>query len=198
MIDVSKLLRSLTKNEQPWEIRSGRSEEMSKSLRSLTKNERMSESLIFLRNNSFAHFWAKNERFDGKSNERIPSSVLKCPGDSGPRCDAGQWGQQSQPQRVSSLRHRRTGQRRLRGARYCQQGSHRLTAAVYDSSDQSHKLTRVHSSSWAIEVLFSLVSRAIYVLSQLRNEQFPHQNRNVTRKPTYSRYGNILPLLFPL
>ena len=48
---VSKLLRSLRGNEQPWAIRSGRSEEMSdvsESLISLTKNERMSESLIFL------------------------------------------------------------------------------------------------------------------------------------------------------
>ena len=51
MSDVSESLRSLTKNEQPWAIRSGRSEEMSdvsESLISLTKNERMSESLIFL------------------------------------------------------------------------------------------------------------------------------------------------------
>ena len=48
--DVSESLISLTKNERPWVIRSGRSEEMSdvsKSLILLTKNERMSESLIF-------------------------------------------------------------------------------------------------------------------------------------------------------
>ena len=48
MSDVSKLLISLTKNERPWAIRSGRSEEMSdvsESLISLTKNERMSDSL---------------------------------------------------------------------------------------------------------------------------------------------------------
>ena len=37
---------------------------MSKSLRSLTKNR------------SFAHFWAKNERFARKTNERIPSPAL--------------------------------------------------------------------------------------------------------------------------
>ena len=51
MSDVSESLISLTKNERPWAIRSGRSEEMSdvsESLISLTKNERMSESLIFL------------------------------------------------------------------------------------------------------------------------------------------------------
>ena len=51
MSNVSESLISLTKNEQPWAIRSGRSEEMSdvsESLISLTKNERMSESLIFL------------------------------------------------------------------------------------------------------------------------------------------------------
>ena len=51
MSDVSALLISLTKNEQPWAICSGHAEEMSdvsKSLISLTKNERMSESLIFL------------------------------------------------------------------------------------------------------------------------------------------------------
>ena len=50
MSNVSELLISLTKNERPWAIRSGRSEEMSdvsKSLISLTKNERMSELLIF-------------------------------------------------------------------------------------------------------------------------------------------------------
>ena len=48
MSDVSESLISLTKNEQPWVIRSSRSEEMSdvsKSLISLTKNERMSEVL---------------------------------------------------------------------------------------------------------------------------------------------------------
>ena len=43
---------------------------VSKSLRLLTKNEGMSELLVFC---SFAHFWAKNERFARKTNERIPS-----------------------------------------------------------------------------------------------------------------------------
>ena len=45
MSNVSKLLILLTKNEQPWAIHSGHSEEMSdvsKSLISLTKNEQMS------------------------------------------------------------------------------------------------------------------------------------------------------------
>ena len=43
MSDVSESLISLTKNERPWAIRSGRSEEMSdvsESFISLTKNER--------------------------------------------------------------------------------------------------------------------------------------------------------------
>ena len=46
--DVSESLRSLTKNERPWAIRSGRSEEMSnvsKLLISLRGNEQMSDSL---------------------------------------------------------------------------------------------------------------------------------------------------------
>ena len=84
MSDVSESLRLLTKNEQPWAIRSGRSEEMSdvsESLISLTKNEPMSKLLIFLSelliflskslifwaNRSFAHFWTKNERFAQKT-----------------------------------------------------------------------------------------------------------------------------------
>ena len=48
MSDVSESLISLTKNERPWAIRSGRSEEMSdvsESLILLTKNERMGDSL---------------------------------------------------------------------------------------------------------------------------------------------------------
>ena len=48
MSNVSESLRSLTKNEQPWAICSGRSEEMSdvsELLILLTKNERMSDSL---------------------------------------------------------------------------------------------------------------------------------------------------------
>ena len=44
---------------------------MSESLTSLTKNEPMSELLIFLER--IAHFWAKNERFVKKTDERIPS-----------------------------------------------------------------------------------------------------------------------------
>ena len=49
---------------------------MSKSLRSLTKNEQMSETIVFLSESlirSFAHFWAKNERFAQKTDEQIPS-----------------------------------------------------------------------------------------------------------------------------
>ena len=50
---------------------------VSEMLRSLTKNERVSESLIFFANRLFArlfaHFWAKNEWFAQKTDERIPS-----------------------------------------------------------------------------------------------------------------------------
>ena len=51
MSNVSESLFSLIKNEQPWAIRSGRSEEISdvsKSLILLTKNEQRIEWLIFL------------------------------------------------------------------------------------------------------------------------------------------------------
>ena len=50
------------KNERPWAIHSGRSEEMSdvsKSLISLTKNERMSESLIFFSESLIRSFFDK-------------------------------------------------------------------------------------------------------------------------------------------
>ena len=60
---MSDLLRSLNKNERPWANPSGRSR----------KNERISESLFFWANPSFAHFFAKNEWFAQKTNERIPS-----------------------------------------------------------------------------------------------------------------------------
>ena len=52
MSDVSETIRSLTKNERPRAIYSGRSEEMSDRERIAQvahQNERMSESLIFLR-----------------------------------------------------------------------------------------------------------------------------------------------------
>ena len=48
MSDVSKSLRSLTKNEQFTHIAPRKWAIVSESLRSLTKNEQMSESLIFL------------------------------------------------------------------------------------------------------------------------------------------------------
>ena len=88
--DVSKLLRSLTKYErceriaqvahQKWATKSN-------SLRSLRGNVRlwancsgcspkMSQWVncsFFWANRPFAHFWAKNERFARKSDERIPS-----------------------------------------------------------------------------------------------------------------------------
>ena len=62
--DVSESLRSLTKNERPWAIRSGRSEEMSdvsELLILLTKNERMSESLIFLSESLIRSFLGKKQ-----------------------------------------------------------------------------------------------------------------------------------------
>ena len=75
--DVSESLNSLKsnercdlithfapKNERPWAIRSGRSEEMSdvsESLISLTKNERMSESLIFLSELLIPSFFDKKQ-----------------------------------------------------------------------------------------------------------------------------------------
>ena len=82
---VSESLRSLMTTERPWASRSahdkwalwancsGRSPKMSNPLRSLTKNEQMSESLVFLTNRSFAHFFAKNTQFAQKTNERISS-----------------------------------------------------------------------------------------------------------------------------
>ena len=60
MNDVSKLLRSLTKNERPWVICPGCS-------------PKMSESLFFLANHSFAHFFAKNKQFAQRTDERIPN-----------------------------------------------------------------------------------------------------------------------------
>ena len=52
MSDVSKLLRSFTKNELPWAI-------VRDWLRLLTKNERMSESLVFLRESLIHSFLGK-------------------------------------------------------------------------------------------------------------------------------------------
>ena len=62
MSDVSESLISLTKNERPWAIHSGCSEEMSdvtESLISLTKNEQSSESLIFLSESLIRSFFEK-------------------------------------------------------------------------------------------------------------------------------------------
>ena len=90
---VSESLRSAHQKWAMWANCSGHSTKMSnherfaqvaqrnwaivsKSLKLLNKNERMSESLIFFgANRSFDHFWAKNERFAQKSDERIPSPV---------------------------------------------------------------------------------------------------------------------------
>ena len=72
MSDVRESLRSLTKNERCEQIAQDAHQKwatMSDSLRSLTKNEQMSESLVFLANRSFSHFFAKNERFAQKIDE---------------------------------------------------------------------------------------------------------------------------------
>ena len=37
----------------------------------------MSKSLFYVANHSFAHFFAKNERFAQKTDERIPSPAYK-------------------------------------------------------------------------------------------------------------------------
>ena len=76
MSDVSESLKSLTKNQRPWAICSHRSEELSDHERIAQVAHQkwgMSESLFFWANCSFAHFWAKHERFARKTDERIPS-----------------------------------------------------------------------------------------------------------------------------
>ena len=78
--DVSKSLILLTKNEQPWAIRSSRSEEMSdvsESLILLTKNERMSESLIFLSESLICSFFDKKQAIRSEIKWAIPSPAFK-------------------------------------------------------------------------------------------------------------------------
>ena len=81
MSDVSdslRSLRSLTKNERPWVIRSGCSLKMSEHERIAQvahqkwKNERANWS-FFWANRSFAHIVAKSQRFAQKTDERIPN-----------------------------------------------------------------------------------------------------------------------------
>ena len=60
---MSDLLRSLTKNVRPWANCSGRSTKMSK----------WANRSLFERIAQVAHFFAKNERFARKTDERIPS-----------------------------------------------------------------------------------------------------------------------------
>ena len=80
---VRESLRSLTKNEQSWAIRSGRSEEMSdrEQITQVTHQKLANEWIanFFCANRSFAQFWAKNERFAQKSNELIlsPGKYMK-------------------------------------------------------------------------------------------------------------------------
>ena len=72
MSDVSKLLKLLTKNEQQWAICWGRSPKMSNHERiALVAHQKWANGSFFWVNRSFAHFWAKNERFAQKTDERI-------------------------------------------------------------------------------------------------------------------------------
>ena len=92
MIYVSKSLRSLTKNERcEWitQVAHQKWATMSNSLRLLTNNEwpwanrsdcsqkmsKWANRSVFWANRSFAHVFAKNERFAQKTDERIPSSA---------------------------------------------------------------------------------------------------------------------------
>ena len=81
MSDVSESLRSLTKNEQceqiaqvahqkwaMWANRSGRSPKMCE----------WANRSFFRANRSFAHFFAKHERFAQKNDEQIPSPEFFC------------------------------------------------------------------------------------------------------------------------
>ena len=93
LVNESELLRLLTKKEWcEWiaQVSHQKWATMSNSIRSLRGNERswanrsgcslkMSEWVdrsFFWANRSFAHFWAKNERFIRKTDERIPSPEL--------------------------------------------------------------------------------------------------------------------------
>ena len=70
--DVSELLRPLNKNERcerSWGNRSGGSPKMSEWV----------NSSFFWANCSFAHFWAKHERFARKTDEGIPSPAWQYP-----------------------------------------------------------------------------------------------------------------------
>ena len=83
-VTMSDSLTSLRGNEQSWANCSGRSPKMS---------EWVNRS-FFWANRSFAHFWAKNERFARKTDEQIPSPAknpesklsLKIPNASAPIC----------------------------------------------------------------------------------------------------------------
>ena len=82
MSDVSEFLRTLTKNEQPWAICSGRSQKMSdhEQIAQVAHQkwgneqiarfyEQIAHSLTYL------NFSQKKKRFTQKTNERIPSLV---------------------------------------------------------------------------------------------------------------------------
>ena len=71
MSDVSE---SLTKNERPWAICSGRSEEMSDCERiAQVTYQKWANELIARFFERIAHFLPENERFARKTDEQIPS-----------------------------------------------------------------------------------------------------------------------------
>ena len=68
-VTMNNSLRSLRGNERSWANRSGRSPKMIKWV----------NRLFFWANRSFAHFWAKNERFARKTDDRMPTPVKSPP-----------------------------------------------------------------------------------------------------------------------
>ena len=75
MSDVSKALRSLTKNERPWAIRSDRSEEMSdrEQIAQVAHQKWANEWIaIFLSESLISSFFGKKLAIRSKTDERIP------------------------------------------------------------------------------------------------------------------------------
>ena len=67
MSDHKRFAQVAQQNERPWANCSGRS----------PKKSEWTNRKFFWANRSFAHFWAKNERFAQKTNERIPSPASR-------------------------------------------------------------------------------------------------------------------------
>ena len=80
MSDVSESLRSLTKNERPWAICTGHSEEMSDHERITQvahQNWANEQIACFLSESFIWSFFRKNEGFAQKADERIPGPDYK-------------------------------------------------------------------------------------------------------------------------